>query len=1014
MTDAFISYSRRDKVFVKKLYDAILEHSGRTDDDLWADWDDIPPTADWWKEIQVGIEGASNFVFVISPDSAKSSVCGDEVKHALKNHKRLIPILHRELSGDADAQEKINPTINVHNWIFMREEDSFEDGLAKLLESLATDLEHVNTHTRLLVRAKEWIDRNQDSSLLLRGSDLIEAESWLAANVDKEPRPTQLHTEYISSGRLAETRRQRTLLIGVSFALVVAIGLMILSLFLFRDAESQRGLAEDRREEAEQQRATAVIAQENAEREAATAVAAQATSFAARQTSVKNYLDGQTQQALVRDSLETVEYQNKISNSLALAAQAQLELDGDFPERSVLLALEALNQGEYTIQAENTLGFAIQRSLSRGVISAHNATVSGAFWSPDETRIVTTSWDNTAKVWDAETLELVASFNLHEGSVWGAAWSPDGQQIATVSQDGAIQVWEAETAEIIKTLRGVLGGGNYVAWSPNGLYLLVANLDGTAHIWDMTALSDAPVLVLAGHEGSVWKAIWSPDGSLIATAGADTTVKIWQFVEPDGQIITEPLAVLEGHTDSVWDASWSPDGTKFATVSNNAFVYLWDATQFFPDEDDKTSSKISPINRLTYPQRQSRPIFTARWSPDSRLLAMGGPGNLVQIWDSIRDDEVLGIQIRLDRTGTATIPTDGVRSVDWSMSQKRLLTAGADGQVELWDVGSIFVTGDELIVFNAHQTTITDINWSHAGDRFLSVSFDNTVRIWDGVSYEMKSEIADSSGTLGAGWSPDDTQIIVANGDGTARIWDVATGELVKSLEGHQSALITAAFSPDGIQALTTSFDNTARIWDVASGEIVFTLEHGTGVNSGAWSPNGRRVATAAADGVLRVWDAQTGELVQEITAHLGSIQSVAWSPNGNMLATAGFDNLGRIWNAASGELISTLSDHTSNVIDVTWAPNNQRVMTTGADGTARLWNTATGGGIYEMTPHDRGVLGIAWSPDGGRVVTGGAGGQIKVWRAFPTTRALIQYAELCCAVRSLTPDELIQFSLDG
>ena len=59
MNEVFISYSRKDESFVRKL-DAALRAHGR---DPWIDWEDIPLTADWWSEIQAGIEGADSFVF---------------------------------------------------------------------------------------------------------------------------------------------------------------------------------------------------------------------------------------------------------------------------------------------------------------------------------------------------------------------------------------------------------------------------------------------------------------------------------------------------------------------------------------------------------------------------------------------------------------------------------------------------------------------------------------------------------------------------------------------------------------------------------------------------------------------------------------------------------------------------------------------------------------------------------------------------------------------------------------
>ena len=92
MADTFISYSRKDKEFAHRLQETLAEHERET----WLDTKDIPPTAEWLQEIYAAIEKSDAFVFVISPDSTLSEVCQLELAHAVKHHKRLIPILRRE------------------------------------------------------------------------------------------------------------------------------------------------------------------------------------------------------------------------------------------------------------------------------------------------------------------------------------------------------------------------------------------------------------------------------------------------------------------------------------------------------------------------------------------------------------------------------------------------------------------------------------------------------------------------------------------------------------------------------------------------------------------------------------------------------------------------------------------------------------------------------------------------------------------------------------------------------
>ena len=200
--DVFISYSRKDQAFVRT-----LDQAFRALDRIpWVDWSSIRKGEEWWTAIQRGIEGANTFVFVISPDSIESPVCRAEIDHAAQHHKRFLPIVRRE----GFDPNHVHPNISSHNWLFFRETDSFEAALRELITAIDTDLEYVQMHTRLLVRAIEWQSKAQNSSYLLRGTDLDEAERWLL-NAAKKPSPTDLQIEYIHTSRKAELARLRAL-----------------------------------------------------------------------------------------------------------------------------------------------------------------------------------------------------------------------------------------------------------------------------------------------------------------------------------------------------------------------------------------------------------------------------------------------------------------------------------------------------------------------------------------------------------------------------------------------------------------------------------------------------------------------------------------------------------------------------------------------------------------------------------------------------------------------------------
>lgn len=84
---------------------------GSRDRHIWVDWEDAAVTPDWIRRTQEGIENADVFLFVLSPDSVKSETCEWQLEHALKNGKRIVPVVSREV----DYRE-VRKEIQSLNW----------------------------------------------------------------------------------------------------------------------------------------------------------------------------------------------------------------------------------------------------------------------------------------------------------------------------------------------------------------------------------------------------------------------------------------------------------------------------------------------------------------------------------------------------------------------------------------------------------------------------------------------------------------------------------------------------------------------------------------------------------------------------------------------------------------------------------------------------------------------------------------------------------------------------------
>ena len=84
---------------------------------------------------------------------------------------------------------------------------------------------------------------------------------------------------------------------------------------------------------------------------------------------------------------------------------------------------------------------------------------------------------------------------------------------------------------------------------------------------------------------------------------------------------------------------------------------------------------------------------------------------------------------------------------------------------------------------------------------------------------------------------------------------DVASGQLLATLQGHTDFVHSAKFSPDGHRIVTAGWGNTARLWNAANGQLLATLQgHTDVVISAVFSLNGQRIVTASYDKTARVF----------------------------------------------------------------------------------------------------------------------------------------------------------------
>ncbi|KAI8866984.1 WD40 repeat-like protein, partial [Ramicandelaber brevisporus] len=183
--------------------------------------------------------------------------------------------------------------------------------------------------------------------------------------------------------------------------------------------------------------------------------------------------------------------------------------------------------------------------------------------------------------------------NAHDDAIWSVAWAGDASRLVTASVDESVRVWNTDTLELIHTLSGPHRlGVTSVVINKAGTLAASASLDQRVVVWDLVSgqmlrnidTRDASKRNEANTSGSgnssnggyqgIWKLVMSPDEKFIASGSRNGGIGIWSV--ESGQLAahlaptdmvniagsSSSSAALASRQPMVMSASYTPDGGK--------------------------------------------------------------------------------------------------------------------------------------------------------------------------------------------------------------------------------------------------------------------------------------------------------------------------------------------------------------------------------------------------------------------------------------------------------------------
>ncbi|MBW4661389.1 MAG: serine/threonine protein kinase [Drouetiella hepatica Uher 2000/2452] len=242
------------------------------------------------------------------------------------------------------------------------------------------------------------------------------------------------------------------------------------------------------------------------------------------------------------------------------------------------------------------------------------------------------------------------------------------------------------------------------------------------------------------------------------------------------------------------------------------------------------------------------------------------------------DDKTLCLWDIATRQRLVTLVNKGTRSLIFTLDGARLISAGDDKKIRLWDWRS----GEVITTFTGHTGSVRSLALSPNGQMLASASWDKTIRLWDWRSGELTQVLKHGLQVTAAAFSPDGQWLASASCDRTVRLWSLAKlkPDQPTLLSGHAWAVLTVAFSPDSQIVATGSEDNTVKLWEVQTGRLLQTLTgHSWAIATLSFSPDGRTLLSGSWDKTIKLWDTASGTLQTTLEGHTDSVRAIAISP---------------------------------------------------------------------------------------------------------------------------------------
>ncbi|WP_173442596.1 WD40 repeat domain-containing serine/threonine protein kinase [Rhodopirellula islandica] len=666
--------------------------------------------------------------------------------------------------------------------------------------------------------------------------------------------------------------------------------------------------------------------------------------------------------------------------------------------------------------------------------TAHDDEIWSARFSPDGTKVVTSSRDHTARVLsiDPQTSRfdtrwtiasdqpespqadqgLESEGRLEEGTAFGAMsmrMDPVHRRLFLGNADAVVRIWDVDRGTELGSVRGT-GLNDVLAVSKDGSLLATGSSspESDVLVWKLSpSKSVSPRLLhrFEGHEESVAALAISPNSRWLFSGDRAGRGRVWDL--QTGEPVGEPIDDLLGFRINT--ASFAGDSESVWIGSDNQSLMRWrwsDRTwaDRFDTEGFVTELVVSSNGRqaITVDQskRTDRTISNVTWWD----LASGKPQRLLS--ETFSQDQTSAFGGRPNFGGVSF-------SIDGSLARLVVTPMGErSSRVETWDVSGEIgsakrVAAVELPERLGECTAVASLQ----GDWFLTMH-GNAAFLWDGSSNTHLTSYRAHGAVTRAMFADGDRRVITASR--SVKVWDAETGKTIGKLESpHEGTIRAIAVAPkQAFRFATGGDDSRVRVWDFD--ETAGTFESVRqwndpvlqgGIASLDFSADGSCLLATSNQGAATLMQLD-GDAKLKLVADpsLGKLNVGRFSDDSQWVAVGGSDNIARMWNVKdwlanpvkktteAGTPIELIG-HAEPISDVAMLANPLRLFTASEDRSVRVWDPVAQGAqqdeqsrfgrvLLELRGHKDALSALDLTDEGDLMMTASEDGTVRLWPA--------------------------------